>query len=73
MESSGFTLSPKVYVPAFLAAVAIAVQWFVTGEFDKAETGQAILAAAYALVGTVAPPAPGVRQAEVEHLARKRR
>lgn len=58
---TGFQLSPKVYVPFFLAALAIAVQWIVTGTFDRVEVGESVLAAGYALVGLTAPPLPGTK------------
>lgn len=78
MESSaptdeGFNLSPKVYVPLVLAVVAILVQWFVTGSFDKAELGQAILVAVYAVVGIGVKPVQGsdITQKELVQLVRQ--
>lgn len=65
------SISPKVYVPFVLGLVALAIHWFATGEFSEVELYGLISAFAYAAFGIAAPPAPGVKQAEVERVSRR--
>jgi hypothetical protein len=65
-------ISPKVADPVILAVIAIVAHWVVTGEFDATELRLAGATALYALVGLTAPPAAGVRQEQVDRMARKR-
>lgn len=64
-------ISPKVADPVLLAAVGILAHWIVTGAFDATELRLAGATALYALIGLTAPPAAGVRQEQVDRMARK--
>lgn len=65
-------ISPKVADPVIVAVVGILVSWIVTGTFDAGELRIAAGAAVYAVLGIAAPPAPLVRQDEVDRISRRR-
>lgn len=65
-------ISPKIADPVILALVGILVSWIVTGTFDAGELRIAAGAAIYAALGIAAPPAPLVRQDEVDRISRQR-
>lgn len=46
---------PKVYVPAIVGFIAIAVHWVATGEFNRTELAGAVAVALYALIGYSVP------------------
>lgn len=65
-------LSPKAYVPALIAVLVGVALWFITG--DKSALIITLTGLAGGGIAAIAPPAPGVKQADVEALAiRKRR
>jgi hypothetical protein len=64
-------LSPKAIYAALVPAVAAALLWLITGD-DTYLVG-ILLGFVSGGAAIVAPPAVGVRQAEVEQLAKRRR
>lgn len=49
-------ISPKVWAPVALQLLALLVNWAASGEFDRVEVSQALLAAGTAIVGYLAGP-----------------
>jgi hypothetical protein len=68
-----FNLSPKVTVPFVTGLIAFAVTWVSTGSFDGPTLAVLLATFGYAVLGVAAPPAPLVKQAEVNALSRQRR
>lgn len=64
-------LSPKAIAATVVPLIAAALLWAVTG--DKTFLVGCLLALAGGGAAIAAPPAPGVRQDEVEHLAERAR
>lgn len=64
-------MSPKVYAPAIAAVIAGIVLWVLTG--DRSALIVSLTGIAGGGIGAIAPPAPGVTQHQVHHLARRRR
>lgn len=64
-------ISPKVWIPTATAVLAGLALWAITG--DKTALVVSLTGIAGGGIGAVAPPAPGVKQREVAHLARRHR
>lgn len=63
-------VSPKVWIPTALAILAGLALWGLTG--DNSALIVSLTGLAGGAIGAVAPPAPGVKQEQVERLARRR-
>jgi hypothetical protein len=62
----------KAVVPFVLTIIAVCAQWFVTGEFDKAEFATALTGALSALVTYAVSNEPGDIQRDPPELVEER-
>ena len=62
-----FSFSPKVYVPVLIGLLASAALTLLTG--DETYLAGALISLAGGVGGTIAPPAPGIKQREVAERA----
>ena len=62
-------ISPKVYMPTLIAVIAGLLLWLITG--DKTALIVTLTGLVGGGIGAAAPPAPRVRQREVDSLSRR--
>jgi hypothetical protein len=62
-------ISPKVWSPLLVQVAALLANVVSTGRFDRVAAGQAIIAAASAIVGYYAPVGPVVDEATGEPIS----